>query len=87
MKKPPDKIYLQFHGDDETASFDDDIDPMHVTHSMDRVYSQDIEYVRDSSVSRKTIDRASERICRTMDLGTVDYQVIQKILTEELRPK
>jgi hypothetical protein len=43
--KPPDRIYLQWHGDGDPDD-GDDVSPDDVTWCPDRVHETDVEYVR-----------------------------------------
>lgn len=42
--KPPNVIYIQWHGDEKDPEPDADIDPADVSWSVDRVFDTDIEY-------------------------------------------
>lgn len=50
MKNPPDKIYLQWHGDGEPDDVGE-VSEVDVTWCKDRIYSQDIEYVQADRIA------------------------------------
>jgi len=50
MKKPPEKIYLQFDPEPETGIDGTDICPGDVTWSAERIYPNDVEYHRGKVV-------------------------------------
>lgn len=49
MKQPPDKIYLQWHGDGEPNDVGE-VDGNEVTWCKDKIFEHDIEYVQASRI-------------------------------------
>jgi hypothetical protein len=77
MRKPPDTIWLQYHGDGDPDIDVELVDPQDVTWCEDKQYEHDIEYIRRDRIA------ADAYVLREAIIEEVKFQ--RNVAWDELR--